>query len=104
MKIFKKLSPLVRWICISAREIKEILYNSRPSVREWVGRRGILRAAVTLFRDLAVKDPDEYKKHVHMSIEKFEELLQLVESLITKKNTTVRNAMNVRRKLSLFSI
>lgn len=51
-----------------------MLNKSRVWVKDWVGRRDILGASRTPFRELAGEDP-----LMRMKVEKFNELLRLVE-------------------------
>lgn len=56
-----------------------MLNKSIVWVKDWVGRRDILGASRTPFRELAGEDALECKIHTRMSVEKFNELLRLVE-------------------------
>ncbi|KAG8232986.1 hypothetical protein J437_LFUL012633 [Ladona fulva] len=69
-------------ICLS-EELQEILHKSRVWVKDWV------------------EDPLEYKRHLRMSVEQFNELLSLIEPEISKKDTVMRNAIPARQKLEV---
>ena len=92
-------------LVILAREVQLLIKKKRkkPKIwaRKWIQRREILGGSRTLLRELANEDPSEYRKHMRMSQEKFEELLRLVEPTISKKDTTMRNALPARLKLEI---
>jgi DNA-binding transcriptional regulator WhiA len=61
--------------------------------RNWIARRESLGASKCLFRELSSEDPQEYRKHARISVEKFEILLRLVESYISKTDTVMKAAI-----------
>jgi hypothetical protein len=65
-------------ILVLSEELREIVKEKRT----WIARRESLRASNCLFRELSSEDPQEYRKHTRMSVEKFDELLRLVVSYI----------------------
>lgn len=82
-------------------ELREMLNKSRVWVKDWVGRRDILGASRTPFRELAGDDPLECKIHMRMSVEKFNELLRLVEPHTSKADTMMRKVVPARVKLEI---
>jgi hydrogenase maturation factor len=46
-----------------------------------------------VFRELSSEDPQEYRKHMRMSAEKFNQLLRLVEFCISKTDTVMKAAI-----------
>jgi hypothetical protein len=46
-----------------------------------------------LFHELSSEDPQEYRKHMRISVEKLDELLRLVESYISKTDTVMKAAI-----------
>lgn len=87
-------------IVVLSDELKEMLIKKRMIwVRDWIARRDEYGASQTVIREIAVEDPLEFKKQLRMTVEKFEELLQLCLPLISKRNTTMRNCIPARTKL-----
>jgi hypothetical protein len=70
-------------------------------VKDWVGRRNSHGAPSNLLKELAEEDPTEYHRHMRMTVENFEELLTLIEPLISKKNTMMRDSIPARVKLEV---
>ena len=66
--------------------------------RNWIARRESLGAANCLFCELSSEDPQEHRKHTGISVEKFDELLRLVECYISKTDT-VKNGKESRKHL-----
>jgi hypothetical protein len=52
-------------------------------------------------KELAEEDPSEYRRHLRMSPEKFDELLAMIEPSIRKKDTAMRMAIPTRSKLEI---
>ena len=69
--------------------------------RNWIARRESLEASNCLFRELSSEDQQAYRKHMRMSAEKFDELLRLVESCISKTDTAMKAAIPARLKLEV---
>ena len=66
-----------------------------PKERERLGSSGAILC------EFADEDPFEYKKHMTMSKEKFEELLSLVDPIISRHDTPMRIALSSRIKLEI---
>jgi hypothetical protein len=92
-------------ILVLSEELREIVKEKRKKrgrkCRNWIARRESLGASNCLFRELSSEDPQEYIKHMRMSVEKFDELLQLVESYISKTDTVMKTAVSARLKLEV---
>jgi hypothetical protein len=84
-----------------SEELKDILNQRRVWVKDWVSRRETLGASSTLFHELSVEDPLEYKRQLRMTVEQFDELLSSVEPHIAKRDTVMRNAITARQKLEV---
>jgi hypothetical protein len=71
-------------ILVLSEELREIVREKRrkrrSKCRNWIVRRESLGASNCLFRELSSQDPQEYRRHMRMSVEKFDEFLRLVES------------------------
>lgn len=78
-----------------------MLNKSRVWVKDWVGRKDILGASRTPFRELAGEDSLECKIHMRMSVEKCNELLRLVEPHVSKAHTLMRKIIPARVKLEI---
>jgi hypothetical protein len=50
-------------------------------------------------KELAEEDPSEYRRHLRMSPEKFDEHLAMLEPSIRKKDTAMRMAIPTSTKL-----
>jgi hypothetical protein len=75
--------------------------RKRRWVEKWIRRRNMYGASNTLLKELAEEDPSEYRRHLGMSPEKFDELLAMLEPSIRKKDTAKRMAIPTRTKLEI---
>ena len=86
-------------ILVLSGELREIVREKRRKrgwqCRNWIAGRESLGASNCLFRELCNEDPQEYGKHMRMSVEKFDKLLRLVESYISKTDTVMKAAIPV---------
>jgi hypothetical protein len=69
--------------------------------RNWIVRSESLGASNRLFHELSSQDPQEYRRHTRISVEKFNELIWLVESYISKTDTVMKAAISARLKLEV---
>jgi hypothetical protein len=92
-------------ILVLSEELREIVREKgRKRGRKcinWIARRESLGVANCLFRELSSEDPQEYRKRMRLSVEKFGELLRLVESYISKTDTVMKAAIPARLKLEV---
>jgi hypothetical protein len=92
-------------ILVLSEELREIVKKKRRKrgrkCRNWITSRESLRASNCLFRELSSEDPQGYRKHMRMSVEKFNELLRLVESYISKTGTVMKAAIPATLKLEV---
>jgi hypothetical protein len=84
-------------ILVLNEELREIVRGKRRKrgrkCRNWIARRESLGASNCLFRELSSEDPQEYRKHMKMNVEKFDELPRLVKSYISKTDTVMKVAI-----------
>ena len=94
-------------IVVLARKLKILIKKKRRKPKKWARkwiqwregeRLGGSRAILCEFAD---EDPLEYKKYMTMSKEKFEELLSLVDPIISRQDTPMRIALSSRIKLQI---
>ena len=91
-------------ILVLSEELREIVREKRKRGRKrrnWIARRESLGEPNCLFRELFSEDPQEYRKHMRMSVENFDKLLQLVESYISKIDNVMTAAIPARLKLEV---
>ena len=92
-------------VLVLSEELREIVEEKRRKrgrkCRNWIARRESLGASNCLFRELSSEDPQQYIKHMRMSVDKFDELLWLVESYISKTDTVMKAAIPARLKLEV---
>jgi hypothetical protein len=92
-------------ILVSSEELREMVREKRRKrgckCRNRIAHRESLGASNCLFCELSSEDPQDYRKHVMMSVEKFDELLRLVESYISKTDTVMKAAISARLKLEV---
>jgi hypothetical protein len=78
-------------ILVLSEELREIVREKRRKrgrqCRNWIARRESLGASNCLFHELSSEEPQDYRKHAMMSVEKFDKLVQLVESYIPKTDS-----------------
>jgi len=84
-------------VFVLSEELREIGREKRRKCgrkcRNWIARRESLGASNCVFRELSSEDPQEYRKHMRMSAEKFNQLLRLVEFCISKTDTVMKAAI-----------
>jgi hypothetical protein len=87
---------------VLGEELRETVREKRGKrgrkCRNWIARKESLGASNCLFRELSSEDPQEYIKHMRMSVENFDELLRLVKSYISKTDTVMKAAIPARLK------
>jgi hypothetical protein len=92
-------------VLVLSEELKEIVREKRRKLRRkcrnWIVRRESPGASNCLLRELSSQDPQEYRRHMRMSVEKFDELLRLVESDISKTDNVMKAAIPARLKLEV---
>lgn len=91
----------------SVREISLEMLNQlshkprRLWVRLWIQRRDYLGASSRLFEELKKEDPETYKNGLRMTAHQFRQLLDLVEPLIRKQDTTFKQAIPCKTKMEI---
>ena len=92
-------------ILVLSQELRQIVREKRRKrgrkCRNWIARGESLVASDCLFRELSSEDPQAYRRHMRMSVEKFDELLRLVESYISKTDTVMKADIPARLKLEV---
>jgi hypothetical protein len=92
-------------VLVLVEELREIVRRKRRErgrkCRNWIARRESLGASNCLFRELSSEYPQEYRKRMGMIVEKFDELLRLVESYISRTDTVMKAAIPARLKLEV---
>jgi hypothetical protein len=92
-------------VLVLCEELREIVREKRRKrgrkCRNWIACRESCGASNSLFCELSSEDPQEYRKHTRMSVEKFDELLQLVEIYIFETDTVMKAAIPARLKLEV---
>ncbi|KAI4468039.1 dna-directed rna polymerases i ii and iii subunit rpabc2 [Holotrichia oblita] len=86
---------------IAKNLIKKQKKKKRLWVKDWIRRRNMLGASATLLKEIVSEDPESYKNFMRLSPEKFEELLKMVESKLTKSETWMRSPLSARIKLEI---
>ena len=97
----KKYSKLL--IPLLLEELKELLCeeDKRLWARQWILRRSDRGTTYTLFRELEVEDPGEFRALLRMDIEHFNELLENIAPMIQREDTVMREAIPARIKLQV---
>jgi len=70
-------------------------------VADWLGRRERQGAYLNLLVELREEDPEKHRLWIRMDTDTFYDLLHRVEPLITKQNTTMRDAISAGERLAL---
>lgn len=70
-------------------------------VRDWIARGDEYGTSQSVICVIAVEDPSVFKNNLWMTVETFEELLQLCLPLISKRNTTMWNCIPGKTKLKV---
>lgn len=89
------------FIAEACEVLGEELNKKREWTRKWLLKRDSHGASSQLIKELRMEDPLEYKACLRMSPESFDELLQLVESKISKQDTIMRKALPPKLKLEV---
>ena len=74
--------------------------RNRPWICLWIQRRSTHGAEV-LLRELALEDPRSYMNVLRMNADTFNELLDMIQNRIQKKDTQMRRAIPTRLKLEV---
>ena len=89
----KALNRLISLTCaeISQEMMRELYFTKkRKWVRDWIAKRDIFGASNTLLKELAAEDSKEYRNVLRMDSAKYEALLAMITTKITKQDTTMR--------------
>ena len=73
----------------------------RWSVRPRLARRYPMGAYNNLMREISVEDPQQFRIFLRMIADNLEEILRLVGPLISKKDTTMREAISANERLAV---
>lgn len=82
-------------------EKKKTKKKNRIWIRDWIARRDKYGASCTLINELKNEDPASYRNLLRIDVIQFDNLLQMVYSLIKKKDTQMRMAIPPRTKLEV---
>jgi hypothetical protein len=92
-------------ILVLSEKLREIVREKRRKrgrkCINGIARTESLGTSNCLFRELSSEDPQEYRKHMRMSVEKFDELLRLAEIYISKTDTVMKAAIPARLNLEV---
>ena len=75
--------------------------NRKTWAREWILRRDVQGAASNLIRELDGEDPKAFREYHRMDRESFEDILTLIDPLIARQDTHMRDAITPRARLSV---
>lgn len=70
-------------------------------VKPWIGRRTDYGASNTLLKELKNKDPAAYRNILRITGKQFDELLGMVDQMLSKQDTTLRMVIPVTTKLEI---
>lgn len=69
--------------------------------KRWIMRREAQGAFNNLIRELNAEDPEKFRQFHRVDRQSFEEILGFVHEAIVKRDTTMRNAITPRERLSV---
>ncbi|KOB77821.1 Uncharacterized protein OBRU01_03436 [Operophtera brumata] len=100
-KIIRKSIKLL--IPLLVEELTELLAQEKSRIwtRPWILRRPELGATNTIFSELQLEDPDEFRALLRMTVENFNTLLENITSMIQREDTVLREAIPARTKLQV---
>lgn len=75
--------------------------KKRVWIRDWIRRRSTLGVSELLLKEISTEDPDSYRNFMRLSVEKFQELLNLVKPKLTKSETWMRSPISPQIKLEV---
>ena len=70
-------------------------------VRPWLARRNAIGAYTNVMREISVEDPQQFRIFLRMSADNLEKILRLVGLLISKEDTTMREAISAKERLAV---
>ena len=70
-------------------------------VRDWIKRRNSLGAFATLMQEVAEEDPKAYKQCVRMEVGQFDELRSMVDPIIRRQDTVMRQSIKPEERLAV---
>lgn len=100
-EVINNLTPLICDELLKLLKREKSKRKRRCWVKPWIMNRVKYGASDILLRELAEEDTAAYRNIMRMSKEKFQELLLMVEPLITKEDTCMRAAISARTKLEI---
>ncbi|XP_061717511.1 putative nuclease HARBI1 [Cydia pomonella] len=100
-KLIRKYTKLL--IPLLMEELKELLENEQRRIwtRPWMLRRSDFGATNTVFKELRVEDPTEFRMLLRMDVEHFDTLSENITPLIQKQDTVMREAIHAKTKLQV---
>ena len=69
--------------------------------KQWIGRLTDYGASNTLLKELQNEDPEAYRNILRITGKQFDELLGMVNEMLTKHDTAMRMAIFVTIKLEI---
>ena len=70
-------------------------------VKEWISRRQEKGAFHCLMRELAAVDTSIFREFVHMDLQSFSNLLEILEPLVEKKDTEMRESIKAKERVAI---
>lgn len=90
--------------CLQEKEKERKQKKSRKGklwARSWILRREMLGASSTLIKELREEDPRSYRTFLRMNEESFNELLGMLDPILQRQDTKMRNALQLSLKLEI---
>ena len=70
-------------------------------MRPWLARKNATGADNGLMREISVEDPQQFRIFLRMRADNLEEIIRPVGPLISKKDTTMREAISAKERLAV---
>jgi len=74
--------------------------NRKRWVKEWISKRNKY-CHLNLLKEIQLSDPKDYQNYFRMNIDIYNKLLSMVEPLIIKKDTNMRESIPPNQRLAL---
>lgn len=86
---------------IRRQNAKRKVHKRNVWVKPWIGRRTDYGASNTLLKELKNEDPAAYRNILRITGKQFDELLGMVDKMLSKQDTPMRMALPVTTKLEI---
>lgn len=101
MTVTRKQAAAAVILAILTQKRKKQVTAKRLWVRNWIRSRDLDQQSQKLICDLRNEGSNTFKQYFRLSIEQFDFLLDMIRSIISKKDTHMRKAISADTRLAI---